>query len=47
LNLVVVAVGLYLAVTNPASIADWQHKLFASYGNPLVMVGGHFCFSLS
>jgi hypothetical protein len=47
LNLVVVAVGLYLAVTNPASIADWQHKLFATYGNPLVMVGGHFCFSLS
>jgi hypothetical protein len=47
LNLVVVAVGLYLAVTNPASIADWQHKLFSTYGNPLVMVGGHCCFSLS
>jgi hypothetical protein len=47
LNLVVVAVGLYLAVTNPACIADWQHKLFSTYGNPLVMVGGHCCFSLS
>ncbi|HEX6708743.1 MAG TPA: amino acid permease [Rubrobacter sp.] len=39
LNLVVVAVGIYLAVTSPVSIADWQHELFASYGNPLMMVG--------
>ena len=36
------AVGLYLAVANPASIADWQHKLFSNYGNPLVMVGVAF-----
>ncbi len=39
LNLVVVAVGLYAAVTNPQSITDWRGVLFTSYGNPLLMVG--------
>jgi hypothetical protein len=37
LNLVVVAVGLYLTVTNPDTISEWQHKLFADYGNPLMV----------
>ena len=39
LNLVVVAVGLYTIVTNSQMIGDWQNALFASYGNPLVMIG--------
>jgi hypothetical protein len=39
LNLIVVVVGLYLTVTNPANVSDWQHRLFANYGNPLVMMG--------
>jgi hypothetical protein len=39
LNLVVVGVGLYEAVTQPQNLADWQGKLFAEYGNPLVMIG--------
>jgi hypothetical protein len=39
LNLVVVAVGLYTIVTNSQMIGDWQNALFASYGNPLVMLG--------
>src|SRR5829696_978237 len=39
LNLVVVGVGLYEAVTQPQIVADWQSKLFADYSNPLVMLG--------
>src|SRR5215217_1397334 len=39
LNLVVVGVGLYEAVTQPQSLADWQGKLFADYGNPWLMLG--------
>ena len=39
LNLVVVAVGLYAAFTDPQSVADWRRVLFTSYGNPLVMIG--------
>src|SRR5215207_8944696 len=39
LNLVVVAVGLYECVVNPANVADWQSKLFANYGSPLSMPG--------
>src|SRR5215203_1979808 len=39
LNLLVVGVGLYEAVTQPQILADWQSKLFADYGNPLVMLG--------
>ncbi len=39
LNLVVVAVGLYAAFADPRSVADWRGALFASYGNPLVMIG--------
>ena len=39
LNLVIVGVGLYEAVTQPQSLADWQGQLFADYGNPLVMLG--------
>ena len=39
LNLVVVAVGLSAAFTNPQSLADWRDVLFASYGNPLMMAG--------
>jgi hypothetical protein len=39
LNLVVVAVGFYECVVNPANVADWQSKLFNNYGNPLTMLG--------
>jgi len=39
LNLVVVGVGLYAAITQPQSLADWQGKLFAGYGNLWVMLG--------
>src|SRR5215218_1830397 len=39
LNLVVVGVGFYEVITQPQSLADWQGKLFADYGNPLVMIG--------
>jgi hypothetical protein len=39
LNLVVVGVGFYEMVTQPQSLAGWQGKLFADYGNPLVMIG--------
>jgi hypothetical protein len=39
LNLVVVGVGFYEVVTQPQSLADWQGKLFADYGNPLIMIG--------
>jgi hypothetical protein len=39
LNLVVVGVGLYEVVNQPQILADWQSKLFADYGNPLVMLG--------
>lgn len=42
LNLVVVGAGLYEAITQPQSLADWQGKLFANYGNPLVMIGVAF-----
>ncbi len=39
LNLLVVGVGLYEAITQPWILADWQDKLFADYGNPWVMLG--------
>jgi len=39
LNLVVVGLGFYEVVTQPQSLADWQGKLFADYGNPLIMIG--------
>ena len=31
--------GLYIMVTNPQMIGDWQSALFTSYGSPLVMLG--------
>ena len=39
LNLVVISVGLYQILSNPSAIADWQTGLFASYHNPLLMIG--------
>ena len=39
LNLVVVGVGLYEALTQPQNLANWQDKLFADYGNLWVMLG--------
>jgi len=39
LNLIVVGVGFYEVMTQPQSFADWQGKLFADYGNPLIMIG--------
>ncbi len=39
LNLIIVAIGLYEAVTHPRYVADWSEVLFTSYGNPLVMIG--------
>jgi len=38
LNLIVVGVGFYEVMTQPQSFADWQGKLFADYGNPLIMI---------
>src|SRR5215212_12066780 len=37
-NLVVVAVGLYEMVTHPQTVTGWQSALFATYGDPLVIV---------
>jgi hypothetical protein len=39
LNLVVVGVGLYELATQPRVLIEWDRALFASYGNPLVMLG--------
>ena len=39
LNLVVISVGLYQIVNHPSAIANWQAALFASYPNPLTMLG--------
>ena len=39
LNLVVVGYGLYEAISQPQDLVEWQSKLFANYGNPLVMIG--------
>jgi hypothetical protein len=39
LNLVVVGVGFYEALTHPQTLANWQDKLFADYGNPWLMLG--------
>ena len=39
LNAIVVATGLYQLVLHPAAVIDWERALFASYGNPLAMVG--------
>jgi hypothetical protein len=39
LNLIVVAVGFYEITTHPQNVASWQDALFASYGNPLLMIG--------
>lgn len=39
LNLVVVGLGLYEVISQPQNLVDWQGKLFADYGNPLVMLG--------
>ena len=39
LNLVVVGVGFYEIAQNPQTLTDWQGALFASYGNPLLMLG--------
>jgi len=39
LNLVVVVVGIYTIAADPGTIAGWQDALFASYGNPLTMIG--------
>src|SRR5215218_4314025 len=39
LNLVVVAVGLYESATYPWHLVDWSEALFASYGDPLTMLG--------
>src|SRR4051812_9421998 len=39
LNLIVVAVGLYECVVDPSYVVDWRSRLFASYGNPITMLG--------
>src|SRR5215203_3941246 len=39
LNLLVVGVGLYEALTQPQILSDWQGKLFADYGNPWLLLG--------
>jgi hypothetical protein len=39
LNLIIVAVGLYEAGTQPQYVAGWSEALFTSYGNPLTMIG--------
>ena len=39
LNLIVVGMGLYQAVMNPQTIADWQAALFNDYGNPWLIIG--------
>src|SRR5215216_5255980 len=39
LNLVIVAVGLHEAVTQPQYVTGWSEALFTSYGNPLTMIG--------
>ncbi|HEX2097455.1 MAG TPA: amino acid transporter [Rubrobacteraceae bacterium] len=39
LNLIIVAVGLYEAVTHPQYVAVWSEALFTSYGDPLTMIG--------
>jgi hypothetical protein len=39
LNLVLVAVGVYECVVNPVNVADWQSRLFANYGSPVIMLG--------
>src|SRR5829696_1106743 len=36
-NLVVVAVGLYEMATSPQFVVDWQHTLFANYGDPMTI----------
>jgi hypothetical protein len=38
LNLVVVAVSLYQITLHPGWVIDWEQALFASYGNPLMMI---------
>jgi hypothetical protein len=38
LNLVVVGFGLYIMLTDPQTLGDWQNALFASYGSPLAML---------
>jgi hypothetical protein len=39
LNFIVVAEGLYQAALHPPILIDWERALFASYGNPLAMLG--------
>ena len=39
LNAVVLGVSLYHVVTEPQHLPDWRRALFASHGNPLVMLG--------
>ncbi|BAZ25907.1 putative amino acid transporter [Kalymmatonema gypsitolerans NIES-4073] len=39
LNFVVIGVGLYQILNQPSAIANWQTALFASHGNPLIMLG--------
>ncbi|HZB95879.1 MAG TPA: hypothetical protein VE268_07955 [Herpetosiphonaceae bacterium] len=39
LNFIVVAVALYEVVVHPHAVTDWKNAVFASYPNPLLMVG--------
>jgi hypothetical protein len=39
LNFVVIGVGQYHILNQPSAIANWQTALFASHGNPLIMLG--------
>lgn len=39
LNLITIGVGVLQILDQPTVIADWQRALFASHGNPIVMLG--------
>jgi hypothetical protein len=39
LNAVVVGHGLYLIATHPHALGEWRGRLFATHGNPLMMIG--------
>jgi hypothetical protein len=39
LNLITIGVGISQILQQPSIIADWQQNLFASHGNPLIMLG--------
>lgn len=39
LNLITISVGAYQILQNPAVFSNWQKALFATHGNPFVMLG--------